>query len=154
MTETRRSQHAPQKKKKTKYKIHWFRILFAIIIVCGIVGCGVFAGVWASVAKDVPDLDSVDLDNYSVTSIVLDKDENQISNLHAGENRVPVEYDEISPNAVNALIAIEDQRFRTHNGIDHPAGGEERHPCWQLRGRRQHHYPAVSGFSFLGPSKR
>lgn len=118
MTETRRSQHAPQKKKKTKYKIHWFRILFAIIIVCGIVGCGVFAGVWASVAKDVPDLDSVDLDNYSVTSIVLDKDENQISNLHAGENRVPVEYDEISPNAVNALIAIEDQRFRTHNGID------------------------------------
>ncbi len=118
MTETRRSQHAPQKKKKTKYKIHWFRILFAIIIVCGIVGCGVFAGVWASVAKDVPDLDSVDLDNYSVTSVILDKDENQISNLHAEENRVPVEYDEISPNAVNALIAIEDQRFRTHNGVD------------------------------------
>ncbi len=118
MTETRRSQHAPQKKKKTKYKIHWFRILFAIIIVCGIIGCGVFAGVWASVAKDVPDLDSVDLDNYSVTSVILDKDENQISNLHAEENRVPVEYDEISPNAVNALIAIEDQRFRTHNGVD------------------------------------
>ena len=118
MTETRRSQHAPQKKKKTKYKIHWFRILFAIIIVCGIIGCGVFAGVWASVVKDVPDLDSVDLDNYSVTSVILDKDENQISNLHAEENRVPVEYDEISPNAVNALIAIEDQRFRTHNGVD------------------------------------
>lgn len=118
MTETRRSQHAPQKKKKIKYKIHWFRILFAIIVVCGIIGCGVFAGVWASVAKDVPDLDSVDLDNYSVTSVILDKDGNQISNLHAEENRVPVEYNEISPNAVNALIAIEDQRFRTHNGID------------------------------------
>lgn len=118
MAETRRSQHTSQKKKKTKYKIHWLRILFAIIIVCAIVGCGVFAGVWASVAKDVPDLDSVDLDNYSVTSVVLDKDENQISNLHAEENRVPVEYNEISPNAVNALIAIEDQRFLTHNGID------------------------------------
>ncbi len=118
MAETRRSQHTSQKKKKTKYKIHWFRILFAIIIVCGIVGCGVFAGVWASVAKDVPDLDSVDLDNYSVTSVILDKDGNQISNLHAGENRVPVEYNEISPNAVNALIAIEDQRFLSHNGID------------------------------------
>lgn len=117
MTENRRSQHASQKK-KTRYKIHWFRILFAIIIVCGIIGCGIFAGVWASVAKDVPDLDSVDLDSYSVTSIVLDKDGNQISNLHAGENRVPVEYNEISPNAVNALIAIEDQRFRSHNGID------------------------------------
>ena len=117
MTENRRSQHASQKK-KTKYKIHWFRILFAIIIVCGIIGCGIFAGVWASVAKDVPDLDSVDLDSYSVTSTILDKDGNQISNLHAEENRVPVEYNEISPNAVNALIAIEDQRFRSHNGID------------------------------------
>ncbi len=118
MTESRRSQNTSQKKKKRKYKIHWFRILFALIIVCVIVGCGVFAGVWASVAKDVPDLDSVDLDNYSVTSVILDKDGNQISNLHAEENRVPVNYDEISPNAVNALIAIEDQRFRSHNGVD------------------------------------
>lgn len=118
MTESRRSQPTPQKKKKIKYKIHWFRILLAIIIVCGIVGCGVFAGVWASVAKDVPDLDSVNLDNYSVTSIILDKDGNQIGDLHAGENRVPVDYSEISPNAVNALIAIEDQRFLSHNGID------------------------------------
>lgn len=118
MTESRRSQQTPQKKKKTKYKIHWFRILFALIIVCGIVGCGVFAGVWASVAKDVPDLNGVDLDNYSVTSVILDKDGNQIGDLHAEENRVPVDYSEISPNAVNALIAIEDQRFRSHNGID------------------------------------
>lgn len=118
MTETKRSQHTPQKKKKTKYKIHWFRILFAVILACGIVGCGLFAGVWFSVAKDVPDLDSVDLDSYSVTSVILDKDGNQISNLHAEENRVPVEYDQISPNAVNALIAIEDQRFRSHNGVD------------------------------------
>lgn len=68
--------------------------------------------------KDVPDLNSVDLDNYSVTSVILDKDDNQIGNLHAEENRVPVEYSEISPNAVNALIAIEDQRFRSHNGVD------------------------------------
>lgn len=119
MTENRRGQHASQpKQKKRKYKIHWFRILFAVIVVLGIIGCGVFAGVWASVSKDVPDLNSVDLDNYSVTSVILDKDDNQIGDLHAEENRVPVEYSEISPNAVNALIAIEDQRFRSHNGVD------------------------------------
>ncbi|MFR6290711.1 MAG: PBP1A family penicillin-binding protein [Peptococcaceae bacterium] len=119
MTENRRGQHTSQpKKKKRKYKIHWFRILLAVIVILGIIGCGVFAGVWASVSKDVPDLNSVDLDNYSVTSVILDKDDNQIGNLHAEENRVPVEYNEISPNAVNALIAIEDQRFRSHNGVD------------------------------------
>lgn len=90
MTENRRGQHTSQpKKKKRKYKIHWFRILLAVIVILGIIGCGVFAGVWASVSKDVPDLNSVDLDNYSVTSVILDKDDNQIGNLHAEENRVP-----------------------------------------------------------------
>ena len=119
MTESRRSEDTSTKRKrKKKYKIHWFRILFAIILVCGIIACGIVAGAVAGIAKETPSLDSVDLDNYSVTTTILDKDGNQISNLHAEENRVPVEYSEISPDAVNALIAIEDQRFRTHNGVD------------------------------------
>ena len=119
MTENKRSQNpSPKKKTKTRYKIHWFRILFAVILVCGIIGCGVVAGVCFSIAKDTPDLESVDLDSYSVTTSILDKDGNSVGNLHAGENRVPVDFNEISPNAVNALVAIEDQRFYTHNGID------------------------------------
>ncbi len=119
MTDNKRSgQASPKRKTKTKYKIHWFRILFAVILVCGIIGCGVVAGVCFSIAKDTPDLNSVDLDSYSVTTSILDKDGNSVGNLHAGENRVPVDFDEISPNAVNALVAIEDQRFYTHNGID------------------------------------
>ena len=124
MAETRRNRNdsgnASQKpkKKKVKYKIHWLRILLAVIIVGGIIGCGVVAGAVFSIAKDTPDLDSIDLDSYAVTTAVLDKDGVQVGNLHAGENRVPVEYHEISPNAINALIAIEDQRFREHSGID------------------------------------
>ncbi|MDR3704688.1 MAG: transglycosylase domain-containing protein [Paludibacteraceae bacterium] len=34
------------------------------------------------------------------------------------ENRVNVNYSEISPNAVNALVATEDARFKSHSGID------------------------------------
>ena len=34
------------------------------------------------------------------------------------ENRSRVEYDEISPNVINALIATEDKRFYDHSGID------------------------------------
>ncbi len=119
MTDNKRSEQAsPRKKTKTRYKIHWFRILLAVIVVCGIIGCGVVAGVCFSIAKDTPDLDSINLDSYAVTSTILDKDDNSVGNLHAGENRVPVDFDEISPNAVNALVAIEDQRFYTHNGVD------------------------------------
>jgi penicillin-binding protein 1A len=39
------------------------------------------------------------------------------------ENRVPVSYDELSPNLVNALIATEDERFHEHSGIDFKALG-------------------------------
>ena len=122
MTDNKRSESSSKKKTtkktKTRYKIHWFRILFAVFLVCAIIGCGVVAGVVFSVAKDTPDLNSIDLDSYSVTTSILDKDGNSMGNLHAGENRVPVGFDEISPNAVNALVAIEDQRFYTHNGVD------------------------------------
>ncbi len=34
------------------------------------------------------------------------------------ENRVPVTYDEISPNLIDALIATEDERYHRHSGID------------------------------------
>lgn len=118
MTENKRSESSSKKKVKTRYKIHWFRILLAVFVVCAIIGCGMVAGAVFSIAKDTPDLNSIDLDSYSVTTSILDKDGNSMGNLHAGENRVPVDFDEISPNAVNALVAIEDQRFYTHNGVD------------------------------------
>ncbi len=39
------------------------------------------------------------------------------------ENRVPVAFEELSPNLVAALIATEDHRFREHSGIDFEALG-------------------------------
>jgi penicillin-binding protein 1A len=39
------------------------------------------------------------------------------------ENRVPVTYDELSPNLINALIATEDKRYFRHTGIDFRALG-------------------------------
>jgi len=34
------------------------------------------------------------------------------------ENRTPANFDEISPNLINALVATEDERFFDHSGID------------------------------------
>ena len=38
--------------------------------------------------------------------------------LHGAENRKKVTYDQIPENLVNATIAIEDERFLTHDGVD------------------------------------
>lgn len=37
---------------------------------------------------------------------------------YARENRSPVDYEDLSPNLVQALIATEDERFESHSGID------------------------------------
>ncbi len=39
------------------------------------------------------------------------------------ENRVPVQFDDLSPNLVKALIATEDERYYSHSGIDFEALG-------------------------------
>lgn len=43
---------------------------------------------------------------------------NELLGRYFIENRVPVSYEDINPHLVTALIATEDERFRTHCGID------------------------------------
>ena len=45
-------------------------------------------------------------------------DDGTVLGKYYTENRVPVEYKDLSPHLVNALIATEDKRFRDHPGID------------------------------------
>lgn len=51
-------------------------------------------------------------------SIVLDKDGNKIAELSGTENRKYVSISEMAPYLPEAYIAIEDERFRDHMGID------------------------------------
>lgn len=120
MTEGRQNKQPERqpKKKKKKYKIHWLRIILVLMLLMIVVGGGIVAGIVMNAVKDMPELDEAVLENYEVSSYILDKDGNFVDKLHAGEYRVPVTYSEISPNMINALISIEDQRFRNHNGVD------------------------------------
>lgn len=42
----------------------------------------------------------------------------ELRTLHGGENRMLVEYEDIPQDLINAAVAIEDQRFWTHHGVD------------------------------------
>ena len=48
---------------------------------------------------------------------------NNESGIESVENRVSVNYNDISKNLINALIATEDARFESHSGIDARALG-------------------------------
>ena len=59
--------------------------------------------------------------NLSSTIYYTDPETGQdkeLRTLHGGENRVWVKYEEIPLNLVHAAVAIEDERFYSHHGVD------------------------------------
>lgn len=84
-----------------------------IICICG--GIGVFKGIIDS----APTIDLEDATPSRFSSFIYDSQGNQIAKLVAEDsNRVPVTMDQIPQNLADAFVAIEDERFYEHNGID------------------------------------
>ena len=52
------------------------------------------------------------------SSQIYDINGNEIANIHAVENRMPVSINDIPKNLQNAFVAVEDNRFYDHAGID------------------------------------
>lgn len=94
------------KKKKIKKII----ILFIILII-GILGIklGIYTYNWKLLAKDMI---------INKNSIVKDIDGNVIATLGSEKKQKNISLNEIPENLKNAYIAIEDERFYSHNGID------------------------------------
>lgn len=108
------------KKVKTKKKIG-FTILkvfiFTMIAVC-IIGGGVAFGILTSIINETELIDIETLNTEKLTSFVYDSEGNQIGAFYDEENRVSLEYEDISPYIIDAAISIEDERFEEHGGVD------------------------------------
>lgn len=52
------------------------------------------------------------------SSRIYDAKGRLITTVHAEENRLPVSIDEVPANLQNAFIAVEDNRFYEHHGVD------------------------------------
>ncbi|MCD7774698.1 MAG: transglycosylase domain-containing protein [Clostridiales bacterium] len=117
-------------KKKTKKKHPGLRRFGIIICSLCLIAMISVSTVGLYVMKYVSDFVNgevaIDLDEYkanqSQTTIMytLDDDGNEVEliRLHGEENRVWVDLDEIPVNLQNAFVALEDQRFYEHAGVD------------------------------------
>jgi len=112
-------------KKRTKKKKKSLKILSRILIVIFVIAALV-ASVVAGAAVGFID-NSMDLiaDEYNLdfTSIIyyINDETNQpveLDRIHRNENRVWVDIENVPENLTNAFIAIEDERFRDHKGVD------------------------------------
>lgn len=57
----------------------------------------------------------------SQTSLVFDKNKKLIANLKGEKDVYYLQYEEIPPTVINAIVSIEDKKFYKHNGIDYKA---------------------------------
>lgn len=87
----------------------------AALVIGGCAGIGILKGI----IDAAPDIDDIDPTPTGYLSVVLDDQGNEIATLVAsGSNRVYVTLDEIPVDMQHAFVAIEDERFYEHNGID------------------------------------
>ncbi|MCD7777420.1 MAG: transglycosylase domain-containing protein, partial [Clostridiales bacterium] len=110
-------------------------VFFSVIFAC--VGAGL--GVYIGIIRNAPALELISIEPDSYTSFVYDDAGLQVDEFHGEENRVYVSLEEIPIDLQHAFIAIEDERFYTHNGID-------------FRGIARAAYSIFSGSSIQGAS--
>ena len=96
-----------------------FKVILVGIIAVIIAGAGAGFGMMKGILDNAPDTSSINIVPQGYRSNIRSQDgtvEREISTIDS--NRVYVYYDQIPKDMVNAFVAIEDQRFWTHNGID------------------------------------
>jgi len=76
-------------------------------------------GMMMAVAQDLPELESQNEFRSARNSVLVDAYNNRLATLTGAENRILVDSGHISSNVKRAVIAIEDQRFYTHKGVDY-----------------------------------
>ena len=89
------------------------------VLIIGVVGVSTVVGAVKGILASAPDISAVDVIPTGFSTTVLASDGSEIATLVAeGSNRRSVTLDEIPKDLQHAVVAIEDERFYEHNGID------------------------------------
>ena len=107
----------PKKKHlvSTYNNIHKILLIIFIIITLSITA---LFGILLIIFTTLPDIDNIQNLVAAQSSVIYDREGNILYTIHGEENRKNITLNQISSNAVNAVLAIEDDQFYQHSGID------------------------------------
>lgn len=108
-----------QNMKKKRVGVRFFKamvICLLLIAVIGVAGAGLFI---KKTLDDTPEVTPSKVKPSGATSFVTTEDGTVLDKfLQKGSNRIYKTYDKIPENLAHAFVAVEDERFYEHNGID------------------------------------
>ncbi len=103
-----------QQKKMASFLSKAFYFMFSITLVgCLFLGIAVFL-----IAQKLPSVDTISTYIPAETTKIFSIDGVVLADLHEEENRTFIPIEEISPNLIKTVIAVEDTDFYKHHGIN------------------------------------
>lgn len=101
------------------FGVTFFKALLICIVAVGIIGLCAGVGLFKGILDSAPDISTLDVRPSGYSSVVYDSAGNQTTKLIAqNSNRAYQTMDKIPVDLQHAFVAIEDERFYDHNGID------------------------------------
>jgi len=94
------------------------KILIILFLIAAVIGGGIIIGAIYGAFGDEFEITIEELVEPASNSIIYDSEGNIIAELNGDENRKNISLAEMSPYLANAYVAIEDERFEKHNGVD------------------------------------
>ena len=135
-TSPAKNKRRKKKKKPLNRGLTVFLTAFLMVFMIGVLTAGIIViDIFSDVGlinighnpeNDIAGVDYIDLNNYianqSQTTIIYgydaDGNEVEIARLHGHENREWVDLEDVCQDLQDAVVALEDKRFPTHNGVD------------------------------------
>lgn len=105
---------------RRKRKVRLLRLSALLLLLALIASLSAAAGFFLAVTRDLPTLEAQEKYEAAQTTKIFDSGSppTLLAELHGVENRVLVSGDDIPEHMRNAVVAIEDQRFYEHSGVD------------------------------------
>ena len=100
---------------KLKMAIKIFLVLFLLLCV---IGAGIVAGMFFGLFGDEFEITKEELKIGASNSVIVDSNGNVIANLSGDEKRKVITLEDMADYLPKAYVAIEDERFYKHNGVD------------------------------------
>ena len=118
MAETNSSSRTPTRRvEKARRRIGTFlKIVLGLFIFVAVMAAGIGIGFITANINAKPDI-AGDI-RPPASSQIYDSAGNELANIHATENRMPVKIEQIPIHLQQAFIAVEDARFYEHKGVD------------------------------------
>lgn len=106
-------------KKITSMVLKLILIVLLILMSIGVVMAGLSGGAILEVMKTAPKIDA-NIIKYEMSqnSTIVDEDGKEVDSIATKEYREIVDYDKIPENLKHAFVAVEDERFYKHPGLD------------------------------------